>query len=489
MEQFKKAISQYKWVLLAGVMVAILVGLITANFHVLQFISYKMQGDVKGVVSILEARKQTDQHQWYFKQGIDYLLEEKVYDEETKKLFESDFELFDEVTKKEIIKGYNRQKLSLPLNKEVMEFLIKHKEDENIKVYMYRMSPQDMENGLFLVYGDKPKISENFIKSLNQILSGYPKPLPFEKFQFSIYELVKYADGELGTQVKNILNKLSVEKTKNNLFATLKNQKIEEEQLVKWIKLFKEVGFISLNEANEFDALYSEICMVRSQYQGMDDEIIELKNKKANVESQISNNQSKISEKQGQISEIQSEINKIEGELDSLTNYAFMPLYVEKPSGTGSNEYIASVPRGGLFGKLGPSSQKYIIKLVNTQFMDQGIYNLNVYLEGSKTTSDGSLYPYYVEVGSKDTQEIEALAAKRDNQQSALNSLKQEITVLQAEVNKIKKENNYDEVVEALDTVDVRRNDYISKINAQVIQIKELLGLNNINISPEGAQK
>lgn len=79
MERIKEEFNRYKWVLLAGLIVAVLIGLITANLHVLQFMTYKMQGNTTGIISILEdSVKNSDaQADWYFSQGIEYLLKQK----------------------------------------------------------------------------------------------------------------------------------------------------------------------------------------------------------------------------------------------------------------------------------------------------------------------------------------------------------------------------------------------------------------------------
>ncbi len=53
MRTVKETFNQYKWVLLAGIIVAILIALITANLHVLEFMGYKMKDDTAGIISIL----------------------------------------------------------------------------------------------------------------------------------------------------------------------------------------------------------------------------------------------------------------------------------------------------------------------------------------------------------------------------------------------------------------------------------------------------
>jgi len=229
--------------------------------------------------------------------------------------------------------------------------------------------------------------------------------------------------------------------------------------------------------------------MARSQYQGMDEEVISLQNKKESVEAQISETSDKLKTKQTEISKMQAEVNEVENKIENLTTYTFLTLYVEESSGTGSGEYIASPPRGGLFGILRPSDQKYIVKLIDTSFVQAGVYNINVYLQGSKTASEGGQYPYYVEVSSSDIAQMESLATDRDNKVGALNKLKQEAETFEANIEAVKEQNNYNEVVDALNSVDSRRNEYVNKVNEKIAAIKELFGLSKLNISIDDKQQ
>ena len=483
MGQVKEILKQYKWVLLAGVIVAILVTLITANFHVLQFMKYKISNDTTGIVSTLQtsvAGKRQDE--WYFKQGMEYLLNQEEYTDEIRTFFETNFAVLSEEDQVNVLKGYNTQKLFLPMNKEFMNFLISNKDNDAVKMYMQRITPEEMEEGLVLAYGNNPVVDETFMSNISTLLSTYPSKLPFEKFQFSLYDLLGLENEANIAQIKSIFGKIETEKARTSLFKELQSKKVTEQEIVEWVKLLKDINIVTLSEYTTFDGLYSEICVIRSQYQGMDEETIALQNKKESVEAQIKENQDKLATKQQEINSMQAQVS------EDLTSYTYMPLYVEKASGTGSNEYIASIPRGGLFGGLKPSSQKYVLKLTSSGFVKEGVYNVNVYLKGSKTTSDGSQYAYYEEVSSSDINNIEVLTTEHDNKVASLNTLKQEAATLEANIEAVKKENNYDEVVEALNSVDTRRNEYINKVNEKVAGIKELFGLSSLEIAMDASE-
>lgn len=488
MEKTKEMLKQYKWVLLAGIIVAILIGLVTANFHVLQFVKYKATNNRQGVVSILQARvSNNNQKEWYFEQGMAYLLGQDTYTEEITTFFENNFESFSKENQLEIIKGYQQQQLKLPLNKELMVFLIANKQEHYIKQYIQAISPIELEKGLSLVYGNQPKVDQTFIRDLNEILAFYPQELPFEKFQFDLYEMLRLAKGESLDEAKAILGQLNAEKARKNLMDQIKSQPITEQQLVNWVKLFKDTEMITVSEYNEFDKLYTDICMIRSQYQGLDQEKIDLENKKELVETQISETSRQLQAKEKEISNIKTEISQVENELEQLTNYAYMPLYIERASGTGNNEYIASVPKGGLFGSLRPSSQKYIVKLTQSTFLKEGVYNLNVYLDGSKTTANGAQYAYYVEVSQAKKGQMETLTKQRENKISARQKLEKEAATMQSQIKQVKAENNYDEVIAALNSMESKRSEYASHLTKKVAEIKSLFGLSQFSIDIDDA--
>lgn len=490
MGQIKETIRQYKWVLVAGLITALLIGLIAANFHVLQFMKYKMSNDTQGMLRILQtaATHQESENEWYFKQGMTYLIEQDVYTEEIKHFFEDNFSYFTEERKKEIVAGYNKRKLSFALTEEWMRFLIDCREDGEVKQYMKQMPPDALEAGLLLVYGKTPKVDEPFIQSLNEILAAYPQKLPFQKFKFSLYDLLQQGGTPISPEVKQLFAKIDPKIVRTDLFKELSTKQLTEKQLLTWMKFFKDCQVISLSDYTAFDKLYSEIDRLRSEYKGLDDEKIQLQNKKESVEAQISETSKTVEGKKEEVSQKQQEVAALESKLEKLTNYAHMSLYVEEASGTGTGEYIASIPRGGLFG-FKPSSQKYIVKLTHSSVFNQGVLNLNVYLQGVKQAQDGSKYDYYVEVSPSDLSEMDSLTAERTRQIEALEALQQEVKRLEDQITAIKEENYYDEAVEALNNIESRRSDYVSQMTEKVVGIKELFGFSDIMISIDGSEQ
>ena len=466
METLKETFKQYKWVLLAGVIVAILIGLITANLHVLRFMSYKMQNNTQGIISILQSNIRSNQQQddWFFTQGVDYLVEQEEYTEEIKGFFETNFAKFSIEKKQQIIKAYNIRNLYLNMNADLMSVLIENINDDTIKAYIRRLSPENFEQGLVLVYGNNPEVNSELINGLDEVLNIYPKQISFEKFQFNLYDLLNYT-GEKATEQKKRI--------------------ITEEQLCEWVKFFNETEIITNSEFTAFNNAYSEIVLIRSQYKGLDEEQVELQNKKDQVDLQISDSLKAVEEKQSKIAAKQSEISAIETHLDELTNYTHMPLYIEKLAGTGNNEYIASAPRGGWLEIYIPSSQKYIVKLNSTELADKGVTYLDVYFKGTKQTSSGDEYAYYVQVSNADLAQISSRESERNTKLKELESLKAEVSKLENKIETIKNENNYDENQQALMSIATKREELSTKLSEKTLIIKELFGLKDLRISLE----
>jgi len=482
----KETFNQYKWVLLAGVIVAILIALITANLHVLEFMSYKMKNNTTGIISILESHAKNGEKQeaWFFAQGIDYLVEQDEYTDEMKSFFESYFSYLSPERQKQIIKGYNNKKLTLTMNEALMRLLVMNINDDTMKTYIKRMTPSDLEQGLAAIYGNNPNVDEALVNSLYKLLTVYPDNLAFDKFQFDLYDLLIYSGENAEIQKKAILSKIPSEIAKEGIFKELKTKSITEEQITNWVEFFNDTQIIPKSEYTAFKDAYGEICMIRSQYKGLDEQQIELQNKKDAVDIQISSSIKQLEEKQSAMSEKQNEVTALEVKIDELTNYTHRALYIEKFSGTGSNEYIASVPRNSLFG-FKPSNEKYIVKLQESSLSNEGVQYLDMYYKGTKTNNKGEEYAYYVEVSNSDLANIGALQNERSTKLNELSNLKAEASNLESKINSIKKENNYDENQTALMNIATQREELSSKLSEKTISIKELFGLKDLKISLE----
>lgn len=483
METFKETFNQYKWPLLAGVIVAVLIALITANLHVLRFLNYKVQGNVEGVFSILQSQIKNEEVQddWFFEQGMQYLLEQDEYSEELISFFEEQFTTFNVDWKKQIIKAYNAKNLTFTMSKELMDVLMEYMDEEGIKDYIAKLPLEDFEQGLVLTYGNNTKVDEAFIESLYKILSIYPEKLSFEKFTFNLYDILSYTGENAKEKVQLIISKVDTKVAKENIFNKLRTQELSEEELCKWVEFFNTTEIITSDDYGAFKKSYENICLLRKKYNALDDEEVRLKNEKAVVEAKIGDKATTLEAKKSAVQTLESEVTKLESSLDQLVSYSDMDLYIEKPSGTGSNEYIASTPRNGLFG-VKPSYPKFIVKLTSTSFGGEGVYDVPVYYQGVKSGTNGDEYGYYVEVSTSDINGINEKMAERDAKNAELSAAKKEVSQIENEIASIKKEYKYDETEEALKAITVQRDEYSTNINEEIVNIRKLFGFTNINI-------
>lgn len=484
MERIKEEFNRYKWVLLAGVIVAILIGLITANLHVLKFMSYKMQGNTTGIISILEGSVKNNQAQssWYFSQGIEYLLNQKELSDESRQFFEKNFEYFTIDKQLEVIEGYNKKKQFIPMNNILIKILLEHIEDLPIQNYIKRMEANELEQGLAIYYGNKVEVNQAFIDQMYKVLSIYPKRLPFEKFQFDLYPILDIEGEENEIKKMAIFNGIESARAKELLLKSLKNQSIEGEQLRKWVELLNKTKILDQAVYTQFNNLYSEVYLVRNQYKELEAREVDLKNKKEAVEVQIGQSLKDLESKQEEVALLNNTISGIDSQLGELTDYAYMALYIEKSSGTGSHEYEASIPKKGLFGNYKPSSQKYIVKLSDTSFLSEGVYYVDIYLKGTKVHSNGNEYPYYVEVSSSELSNIASLQQQRQEKANERKVLEQEVSELEVQVNSIKEQMGYDENQEALKSIVVERDELVKKLNEKIVEIKTMFGLSELKI-------
>ena len=223
--------------------------------------------------------------------------------------------------------------------------------------------------------------------------------------------------------------------------------------------------------------------MIRKQYSEIDDQEIDLNNKKQAIEVKISEPLKNIETKKVELKNAQAAVSEVESKLENLTGYAYMALYIEKAYGNG--EYEASIPTTGLFGNFRPSSQKYIIRLTASQFSTPGVYYVNIKLQGTKTNSRGDELPYYVEVSNDQLSQIESLQAERTAKLGAVSNIEGEIATIEAKIAAIKEEGGYADIEAELKNLALQRETYVEKLNEKAVEIQNLLSIGKVIVELE----
>lgn len=490
MERIKEELRRYKVVLLVGVVVALVVGIGAANLKFFYFMAYQIKGDTASIVALLEADVDhiEAQDNWYFTKGTEFLLNQSSLSEEAKTFFEDNFLVFNEAKQLEIIAAYNEKNIKFDNERVLIDSIISHLDQEAFVNYLKRMEPAHLESALDYYFGEKIKVDVNFINELASIIKVYPQKLPFETFQFSLYDLLALEDETLDAQKQVILNAISGEKSRGILFNELKDKSIDGDVLYNWVNLLNQSKFITSTEYSNFKAIYSEVFLIRENYSTLDEREAALKNKKENIELQLKDSQIEIESKNKTIASVNNEIATIDQELESLTNYAHMALMIEKSAGTGAGEYVASIPKKSLFSETGykPSSQKYIVKLDGTQvYQENALVYIDVYLQGTKLSGKGKEYPYYVEVSSSKLARINELQNERSTKVQAISNLKTEITALENKIANIKAETGYEQNEQDLKNIGLERKNIQTKLGEKALEINNLFGIGGVTVQLE----
>lgn len=537
MGKFKEALKRYKWVIVSGLTIAILTGLITANIHIFQFMSYKMQANTPAIVKLMEDNLASSKKQdgWYFSQGMAYLLQDMS--QQSKTFFEAHFEEFTPTIQEDIIKAYNRRNLFFEKQSTLTHVVLDKIDKEAYAGYFKRMDEVSADEMLAEYFGDKVELNEAFVDKLYKITSIYPKQLLLDKFEFDVYGLLVLEDDTKGVseevskeegdeeqaeaseqtdesavseqvegttdeqvtspevtttndtvdvitleEKKNtIFKKLESEKARKMIFDKLKTSPIEGETLKQLMDFLNRNNVLDTKTYTNFSNLYSEVYLIRKQYGEIDGKEVDLKNKKSAIELQISEPQKNIESKKVELKNAQAAVSEVESKLENLTGYAYMALYIEKAYGNG--EYEASIPTTGLFGGFKPSSQKYIIKLTASQFTTPGVYYVNISLQGTKANKKGNEYPYYVEVSQSQLDQIAALQTERQAKVGAVSNIQGEIATIEAKIAAIKEENGYAKVDAELKSLAVERETFAERLDEKAVEIQNLLGIGRVLIS------
>ena len=480
MKKIQELLKRYKWTLIAGIIVAVIMGILTANIHIISFVNYRMKGNTLGIIALMskDIKNPGRQDDWYFKEGIQYLAKEGT--KESLSFFEDNLEAFIPEVQYDIIKSYNNKRMFFVKNEYFMKMLMEHLDNQILIDYLKRMEPKVLDEELARYYGGEPEVNTELITTLHKILSVYPKQLPLKYFKFDLYALLAAEDGKMEEQKDQIFSKLAPEIAREMIFKELKTKPVELKMLSRWIEFLNKHQILEPKDYMTFSNLYSELQVTRTRIEALEEKAVDFSNKKQEIELKIGDDLKRLETNQTEINKLKYETASFEKELEQLTDYAYMALYIDKDYGNG--EYEASVPRKNLFGNYKASSQKYVIKLNSTAFYKEGVYYVDVYLKGTKINNKGEEYPYYVEVSKAETERIDLLMRSREGLLKEQQQFTAELGRLQKEVDTIKQEMGYNENEAQLKEIALEKESLINKLESKLVEIKTLFGIGNIII-------
>ena len=490
MQKIKETFMKYKWILLSGIIIGIIACLITANMQLINFMSCKIKGDEEGIIKLLSPAltDQSKQEHWYYINGIKFLTEEKHFNEQSKTFFETNFESFILNRQTDIIKGYNTNKALFNNSIPVVVLAMEHLQEQTYADYVKRVDEVDIDAALGEYYGKQPKVDETFVQQLCELMDVYSGSLLFNKFQFSVYKLMELqTDEEMEGKISTICSRLDSQKAKNAFFEEVKMQTVDGDTLYDWVEFLNKTRIISNEDYMAFSNLYSGVYAVRNQYKQIEGEEVDLNNQKEAVEVQIKDKEEKLKTVKQNLENNKQSIYSMDVELEKLTNYASTVIYVEKS--LGNDEYMASPPKKSLFGKYKASSQKYIVKLNTTEVYNEGVFYVDLSLEGTKLGADGKEYPYYKEISNEELDRIDTLENKRQSLQNSNSELQVQIDALQSEINTVKQNGNYEAIVRELNSVNTRREELVKQLDEIAVKLQTMFSIKEVKIEISNEKK
>lgn len=468
-------IKENKIVIIIGTVVGITMMVLLMNLNLVQMTYYKIQGDSVDVQTLVQKGVNNKKHQddLYFKMGIDFLLED--LSEESKIFFEQHFSSFIPEVQIEIIESYNANKLLFKSSKDIVQVVGQGGASPVYKEYLNNMDIKELEKNLKLYFGEKPKISQDTVTQMHNVLSMQSKKLTMEVFKFSLYDIMSFPhNGDLQSTALKMLDYVEPEAIRQTLFTELKTRPIDMEVLNIWVDILSKKGIISNKEYAEFANNYNDIKRVREEYKTLLLQEVDLINLKQTIDVQTGELVNQASKYTKEIETIKAQIVVDTQELSEIKKYRAMEFYILDQYANG--EYDAAIPeKSWLFGTYKPGEQKLRLKTTRTTVDKLGVMTFDVYEHG---TQDG--IPYFVEVSQDDLTKIQECESKIQASNTLIVEKTEAINKLNAEIGQVRKLNNYEQTLELIKGIEDKKLKLELEIQAAQVAIQNMFNIGQL---------
>lgn len=476
--QLKDFVKEHQKIVI-GVTVGVVIWiLLLFNMSLIQISYYKLTQDTQKIVNVLAKDvKEVKNHQKvYFKSGLDYLTQDMS--EISTGFFEKYFSYLSPENKEQVLEVYNRQGILFKSQQIILDEVAKGNRSEVIGEYLNRLDISAFELALVEYFGKDPELTQDIVNKLYNIASMYDKKLPMDKFIVSIYEIMKFpelvTDNSIALKLLDVIEPAAIHKV---LFTELKTQEIDVDLLNTWIDILNQKQAITTQEYASFTNSYNNIKQLRDQYTQLERQEVDIKNVKEKIDVETSESVSKIDKLAKEIETVQAEMNATKAKISSMKTYKSIELYIMDYYDDGL--YEASIPeKSWFFGTYKPSNQKVKIKLTTSKPDSQGVFNFDVYYQGD--TEEG--IPYYVEVSQEDKNNIATLEDEIAQKRAIIEKKEAESRKLQADIDKIRKANNYDQNNTLLEEVHYKKENVVLRLKEKQIEIQTLFGIGNVSV-------
>lgn len=454
--------------------------IVLVNIGLIQVAYYSMTQNPQKVINVIskDARNPEMQNRLYVKQGLDYLV--KDLSEPSTTFLEKNFLSFEEIRRQSILKAYNQKGIFMRDHKALLGSIgILETVPQDYKSYLKRMDLATFERILIEYFGENPKLTQNVVKELYVISSAYGKKLPFNKFKFSIYDLLSFPNtGNEESIALRLLGNIEPEAIKVNLFAELKTKPVQLDELETWVNILQKYNVITTEQYAGFNNSHASIVQLRTRYSQLEAQEVDLLNMKDQIDVQTNGLTLEKEKYVAEKAELQKQLEAKKAERDKESQYQVIKLYVMDYYGDG--QYEASIPeKSWFFDTYKPTNEKVVIKVTNTHISKQGAYDFKVYNKGTHNSG----VPYFVELSSEDLGRIQRLDAEVQSLLNKVQEKEQQIARKNEEISVIRKEKGYDETLTSIEEVKKSKEQVILDLEAQKVAIQNLFGIGHVEVN------
>lgn len=468
--------NEHKKILIISCAVVIGLLVLIMNMNLIQVSYFKMKQMPAQVVNILTKSKTHEYKNLYFRQGLNYLLED--LSEVSRGFIEENFAEFDEATQEKIIIQYNTEGLFFKDQEVIFNKSMTINEAESFKKYIRRLDTADFERALSACLDEQAKLTQDGVNKLYKLLALRGEKLPLEQFKLGMFELLNVphkVDVE-STSIK-ILDYIQPERVKEILFTELKTKEVEIGELSIWVDILNKKRIITPSEYISFTNSYGMIKRLQDELKQIELQEVDLMNMKQSIDVQTGVIDNEIQKLTKEMTTLNDQISTLTSKANNLRNYKEIDLYVLDRYENG--EYEAAIPeKSWLFGTYKPSSQKVRLKTTRTTVSDVGVQTFSVYSKG--TLENGILY--YIEVSSEQLGQISDIEKKIQETNSNILNKQNEVNKFNQEIAQIRKTNNYDSTLSLIEELEMKKSNIGLEIEKHKLAIQTLFGIGNITV-------
>ena len=461
-------LNEHKKIFLIGSVIFIVMIALSLNIQMFQMNYAIRQGNDAQVIQLLkqDVQKEYKQSENQFKKGIKYLTSH--ISEEGSTFFEAYFAVLIPKVQMQVIDAYNEHNVVFRQNQDVFHAAALEEQSESYRTYMRRLSVEEIERGLKNYLGETPKLTQDVVNRLYQVLSLQSQKINLQIFKPSLYELMSFPhNGDINSTSLKVLEYIQPEAIKENLFAELKTQSIELELFATWIDILNKKKVITTAEYASFTTSYGNIRRLQEQYKQTLMQEVDLINIKQMIDVQteeITNQMTKLTK---ELDTLTTQLANEEEVLYNLKTYKEMELYVLDRYENGDYE-VAIPERSWLFGTYKPGTERIRLKATASVVEGQGVHSFLVYNKG--TSPEG--LPYYIEVSVEELEAITAVEEKISHLKDTVQDKENEIAKCTQEINQIRITNNYDQTLLSLEEIERKKGSTELEIKKEKISIQ-----------------